>query len=327
MTNTTETNQADSALPAAIRRLVETVRGQHSMPAPQAAQLLEQCDITQPDLAAWTRFDHPAADSFGRAIIHEEATFQLLLHSWNAGDMSAIHQSGRGSWGAMRMFGEGEHAVFTEIDGLLTTHWRRMIQVGSTVPIEPGLIQQMGNPGRQSFTSLHLACQAAPDPHAGPTLNLFDLDEGQVLHSHAAAFFLLPETAISERGRRIKGDFPTWLRHSVELLCRLDRMQPLEGRPGLATRETRLLAEFNSADTWRALRQEMRLRLPRLEASLQEKYIQSLSQELVSATRLFIQLHAAGRFDPRPEVLELIGEIIAMLEHDDFVARIAGTEE
>ncbi|MEZ5339701.1 MAG: hypothetical protein R3F46_15750, partial [bacterium] len=153
---------------------------------------------------------------------------------------------------------------------------------------------------------------------------IFELDEGRIQITTGGAFFLLPDEQVNDASQRVKGDFPTWMRHNCELLRRMRCIRSAGRRGGLQVREERLLREFNSIDTWQALRQELQLRLPRLSDEQQLGYITSLGQELVSATRLFSELHAEGRFDPSPEVLQLIGEIAGMLEHAEFVSRIAG---
>lgn len=313
-------------LPQSIADLLLAVEQQRDMSAQLAAQLLRQAAVVEQDLAAWTKLDHPAARSFGVSLIHAGDNYELTVLSWQPGDMSAIQAMAHAGWAAFRTFGEAEHAVFGTANGLLHTIERRTLASGSVVSVDCELIQQIGNVGKLPFVSLHLS--GSPDNVENPEMptRIFDLDESQIQVCSCGAHFLLPDSQITERRAGIRGDFPTWLRHNVELLSRLDRMQPLDGRPGLATREARLLSELNSVDTWRALRLELRMHLPRLDAQVQEQYIRSLSQELVSATRLLMLLHENGRFQPRVEVLELIGEIIAMLEDDDFIARIAGTD-
>ena len=315
-------------MPPSLREFIVALRSQPGLHVDTAARLLAAGSIQTGDLEFWQRLDHAAVDSYGIAPIHEEAGFTLQLSSWRPGDMSAIHGWGSSAWQLTQFLGEAEYATFEDQGGLLTTQGRRHCSAGEIVILPPGGIQQIGNTADASFLCLQLLGRQEGEGNACMELQLYDLDEGKLLHPAGMAAFFLP-AQLQEGGseRRIQGDFPTWLRHNTELLLRLDHMQPLGGRPGLAAREARLLTEFNTADTWRALRQEMRLRLPRLDAGQQEAYIRSLSRELVSATRLFIQLHSGGRFDPRQEVLELIGEIIAMLEHDDFIARIAGSED
>jgi hypothetical protein len=287
---------------------------------------LQQCAIEKQDLVSWTRFDHNPSDSFGEALIHTGSGFALKLLSWQPGDFSAIHALPDCDWAAMRLFGTAELAEFAGTGGLLHTMRRRLVDPGSVVSLDAEMILQIGNRSQEQFVSLHLfGLPAQSDAHE-LQLHIYDLDDGQIQVARGAAHYLLPEGRIAGRLTGIRGDFPTWLRHNVELLARLDRMQPLDGRPGLATREARLLAEFNTADTWRALRQEMRMRLPGLEPLQQESYIENLTAALGLAGRMFGELHASGRFTPRDEVLELLGEIIAMLDNDDYIARIAGTD-
>lgn len=326
MSDTTQagTGGAATQLPASIQSLLEAVRNEQHMTPEKAALMLEQCSITAADLEPWVRLDHPDADSYGRAMIHDEGSFELMVMSWRPGDMSAIHDHGYTMWGAVRLYGEAEHATFEEQDGILTTKERCIFDEGSVVGVTHELIHQMGNVGDIPCLSLHLYGSHDRSENVTADARIFDLDEGKVQVTTGGAFFLLPEDQVTDRPSSIQGDFPTWLRHNAELLRRLQRMQPLEGRSGLAVREARLLREFNTVDTWQALRQELRIRLPRLTAEEQQSYIESLGRELASATQLFAQLHEAGSFEPTEDVLAIIAEIAGLLEDDGYISSVAG---
>ena len=318
------TDNAQPALPPSVQALVDSISAEPGMSPEKAALLLEQSGISAEDLAPWQRFEHPAQDCYGRTMIHDGGSFELMLMSWLPGDMSAIHDHGYTMWGAVRIYGQAEHAVFEEREGRLSTRERCIFPPDSIVAVTHELVHQMGNIDQEPFVSLHLYGSQERERDVTADSRIFELDEGRIQITTGGAFFLLPESQVSDASKVVKGDFPTWMRHNCELLRRMRCIRSTGGRGGLQVREERLLREFNSIDTWQALRQELQLRLPRLTEEQQLGYIASLGQELVSATRLFSELHAEGCFDPSPEVLQLIGEIAGMLENADFVSRIAG---
>ena len=192
-----------SALPRSVAELLEAVRAQSSKSPEMAALLLEQCSITADDLAAWTRFDHPDSDSYGRAMVHDAGSFELMVMSWREGDMSAIHDHGYTMWGAVRLYGRAEHAIFVEAEGILSTLERCTFEPGSVVAVNHELIHQMGNIDESPFVSLHLYGCDERSENVKADARIFDLDEGRIQVTTGEAFFLLPEEQISRRGSEI----------------------------------------------------------------------------------------------------------------------------
>ena len=311
-------------LPQSVLELLDAVRAEDQMTTQKAVLLLDQCVIPAAELASWARFGHPEADSYGQATLHSGDSLELQVLSWQPGDMSAIHDIGDSSWGALKFLGLAEYARFEVREGLLCTLERRNCEAGSVLAQHRGQIQQIGNKGAAPMISLHINGTGRGQQAATTQRRVFDLDEGRIQVTTGGAFFLLPQEQVSSNAVAVQGDFPTWLRHNAELLRRMRVISLGGGRSGLAVREERLLREFNSVDTWQALRQELLIRLPKQDPDYQLSYITSLGQELASTTSLFAELVEAGRFEPRHEVLMLIGEIVSMLEDEDYIGRIAG---
>lgn len=73
--------------------------------------------------------------------------------SWVPGDFSAIHDHGAAQWGAVKSFGEAEHAVFIQQNGTLRTCSRQSCSrqsfpEGSVFPVSHDFIHQMWMPQR-----------------------------------------------------------------------------------------------------------------------------------------------------------------------------------
>ncbi|MCX4243388.1 cysteine dioxygenase [Paraliomyxa miuraensis] len=190
-----------------------------------AAECLRGLPLSAEDLLAWTDFEHPSWHSYGRRMIHEAAGVELVVMSWLPGDRSAIHDHGAAQWGAVRVFGPLEHAVFRWRAGRLSTIERGPVAADAVIPVAHGLVHQMGNPGRHPVLSLHL--YGGGDAHAGATAGarIWDLHRGEVQRTDGGVFFGLDERQIIEREGGLEGDFPTTLRNTVDLLLRLVRIR------------------------------------------------------------------------------------------------------
>ncbi len=281
-------------LPRRVRRLIEAIEAGDRLTPTSARRLLEQSGITAVDLAPWADFDHPKADSYGRKLVHDGGGFELMVMSWAPGDMAAIHDHGYTQWGAVKMLGQPEHAIFKLDGGTLTTAERRTFEPGSVVAVGHDLIHQMGNPGAEPFLSLHL--YGCHDRTGGVTADahLYDLDHGAVQITGGGVFFALPEDAVDRREAGPAPDFPTRLRYKVELLRRLLAMHGSWSAGRFATRrEARIAGELFAAETWTALFKELDA-VRATDLLSRERYEGILHQELHAAARLQFELLEVG---------------------------------
>ncbi len=294
-TNAPRSGAAD--LPGPIRRLVEAIAACDRLTPAAARRLLETSEITARDLAPWADVDHPHADSYGRKMVYDGGCFELMVMSWAPGDMAAIHDHGYTQWGAVKMFGRPEHAIFKLEGGTMTTSERRTFEPGSVVAVGHDLIHQMGNPGAEPFLSLHLYGCYERDHDVTADARLYELDESAVQITTGGVFFALPEDVVDRREPGPTPDFPTCLRYKVELLRRLMTMHRSWSVGGFASpRAERLAAELFDPETWGALFAE--LERMRGEADLRrERYLGILHQELHAAARLQFELIDAGLID------------------------------
>jgi len=212
---------AISSLPASVTRLVERIEEQSELTPGRARRLLVESAPPAEDLLEWVDFDHPVSDSYGRRMVYDSGDFELMVMSWVPGDMSAIHDHGHTQWGAVRLYGAAEHATFRLHDGELTTADRRRCEPGTVLAVGHELIHQMGNVGNEPYLTLHLYGCTGRGGSITADARLYELFEDRVQLTDGGVFFALPETAVTRREHGPRADFPTVLRHHVELLRRL----------------------------------------------------------------------------------------------------------
>ncbi len=314
-------------LPRPIRSLLEAIEAQDRLTPAAARRLLEASGVTAADLAPWADFGHPKADSYGRQMVHDGGSFELMVMSWAPGDMAAIHDHGYTQWGAVKMLGRAEHAIFKLDRGTLTTAERRTFEPGSVVAVAHDLIHQMGNPGAEPFLSLHLYGCCDRDGDVTADARLYELDEGAVQITSGGVFFALPENAVSRREAAPGADFPTRLRHQVELLRRLLAIDDAWSSGRLTSpRAERVAAELFAPETWQPLLDELE-RMRAADSVRRERYFGVLRQELHAAARLQFELLDAGLAGSETFDADRLASLLAEERLEDFAAGYLGLVE
>ncbi len=316
-------------LPEKVRRLIEAIQACDRLTPTTTRMLLEASDITTEDLELWIDFDHPKADSYGRKMVFDGGCFELMVMSWAPGDMASIHDHGYTQWGAVKMLGRAEHAIFKVEDGVMTTAERRIFEPGSVVGVGHDLIHQMGNPGSKPFLSLHLYGCYERDGDITADANLYDLDEGKVQITTGGVFFALPEDAIDRRQGGPASDFPTLLRYKVELLRRLLKMEGTwSSRTFESPRSARVAAELFAPSTWGGLFEELE-RMEGMSRVRRERATDILHQELRATAALQFELIDAGLADGSAcGGTDRLVDLLAMEDLSEFgAAYIALVEE
>lgn len=300
-----------TSLPPSVRAIVDKVEAADEPTAAAARSILEETEITPADLEPWTDFGHPDSHSYGRKRLYDGGFFELMVLSWVDGDISAVHDHGHAPWGAVRLYGEAEHAVFAVEDGVLVTEERRELACGSVVAMPHGLIHQLGNVGQEPFLTLHLHGRAAA---AGA--RLYELDEGEIQLTRGGVFFNLPDEDISGREEAPPADFPTRLRHQVELLKRLMTIGASVARGGFQSRrERRLAEELFAAATWERFAEEWSE--VSSSGARARRYCSVLHRELRAAAALQYQLVDAGLVEPSFDAVRL-SELLAFSDLERF---------
>lgn len=288
----------DSPLPACIQQLVDTIRQHEQLTPSLARHLLAASEITADDLLPWSTFDHPKQDSYGRKLVDGGGYFELMVMSWVDGDMSAIHDHGHTQWGAVKLFGPANHALFQIRHGQLTTLSRTVCSPGTVVAVDHHMIHQMGNVGHPPFLTLHLYGADVFDGAVTADARLYELDEGTIQFTSGGVFFDLPEDKINRREPAPSADFPTTLRHKVELCNRHMQMYPdYAERGSISRRANRLVQEQFSLSFWEPLYTELEQMKSQGEKTY-ECYRTILHQELASAAKLQQRVVDAGLIEP-----------------------------
>lgn len=258
-------------LPASIQQLLLLVEeNKGNMDPGKAKELVLQARITFEDVAPWADFSHSLMDSYGRKLIYQGDCFELMLMSWVPGDVSAIHDHGTAQWGAVKSFGEAEHAVFVQEGKILRTCSRQAFPAGSVNAVTHDLIHQMGNVEATPFCSLHLYGTYDSQPTVTGDARIFDLWEKRIQYTDGGVFFCLPESQISHRGNEVYADYPTTLRHHAEMLKRIIRLLPCCNNTEVYQQKARMLCTELAT---------LRERLPQEKARLSRGKGQSKDEE------------------------------------------------
>ncbi len=277
-----------------IQALLKEIDSHDHLTPSMCKQLLLDSQVTAEDLMPWADFDHPKEDSYGRKMVHDGGFFELMVMSWVDGDMAAIHDHGYTQWGAVKLFGAAEHAIFRKQDGQLTTLERKVFKSGDVVAVGHDFIHQMGNVGRAPYLTLHLYGCYERNGDVTADANLYDLYENQVRITCGGVFYDLPEEAVKQRLPGPTADFPTTLRDRVEMLKRMTfAAGSLEAGAFHSNKEDKLAAWLFAPDTWQRAEEEMADRTARRGLETQ-RYFAVLRQELIAAAHLQSRLLEAG---------------------------------
>ena len=235
-------------LPASLQFIVETLKPlKHTSPA-SIRKIVEQAGVKSEDLQPWADLDHPVADSYGRKLIYDGGHFELMAMSWQPGDVSAIHDHGYTQWGAVQVFGPAEHATFFMDGEVLHTWSRGVLKPHQVIGVSHDLIHQMGNTSGEPFFTLHVYGLDHEVKSVTGDARVFDLLENKIQRVDGGVFFDLPISEIKQVEEGPRGDFPTRLRHLVELARRLQK-KAAAGIEGSTEKLEKVAAQiFSSAE-------------------------------------------------------------------------------
>ncbi len=315
----TTSHQTLETLPPSIRDLILRIKADSPLTPAKAKRLLSECNIAEADLAAWVDYNHPAADSYGRKMVWDAGQYELMVMSWSPGDYSAIHDHGYTQWGAVKVFGNAEHAVFDYQEGVLTTQSRVTMPAGSVVSVANDLIHQMGNVTQPPYPTLHLYGNYDRASDVTADARIFALDEEAIQYTSGGVFFSLPDEKIQRREKGLGADFPTQLRYDVEMLRRLETMREAGEDTG---KDPALQAEsarqrLFSAQAWPGYREALTSQMEGSEVQ-QGPAWDLLLCELEAAAQL--QATMAGTEAQETREAQLWDETLGPLRLSQFVA-------
>ena len=186
--------------------------------------VVSECDIGIEDLEDWIDYDYPVSDSYGRKMVHDGGFFEVMVMCWRPGDYSAIHDHGKAEFGAVKIFGDVEHAIFKLEDQKFTTISRERVKSGTTLKVTPSLIHQMGNHGESNFFTLHVYGNVDLDGGITSEARIFDYSRNELLFVNGGIFYLLPESEIVHRKKLPEADYATRARDLIEASKRAKAM-------------------------------------------------------------------------------------------------------
>ena len=213
-------------LPNSVETLLTGLAQKKSYKPSEVVKIVKQAQITPEDLMFWSDFNHPKTDSYGRKLVHKSPNFEVMVMSWAPGDMSAIHDHGFATWGAVQIFGENEHAIFKVKDGEISTLSRTNFNYGQIVGVEHNLVHQMGNTTNENILTLHIYGLEEAKENVTGDANLYDVENNEIQIINGGVFYDLPASEIAKKINGPIADFPTRLRDIVELGKRIRLIDP-----------------------------------------------------------------------------------------------------
>jgi len=214
------------ALPASLRSIAEQLEQNRKLQPADMRRILLEAGVKPKELEPWADFDHPVTDSYGRRLIYKGDNFEIMAMSWRPGDFSTIHDHGHTQWGAVQTFGPAEHATFRWDNQQLSTLLRWVMAPGEAVGVHHTLIHQMGNPTTDKFfLTLHVYGEVEDVDNVTGDARVFDLETSTIQRVDGGVFYALPPEQIKRTEPGPVADFPTQLRHLIELIRRVRKME------------------------------------------------------------------------------------------------------
>jgi len=224
-------------LSSGLQRLVDSVeKEQAHLTVQKAAELVKLANIVEKDLQPWADYNHPITDGYGRKLAFKTDKFEVMIMTWNPGDFSSVHNHGYTQWGAVQVFGEAMHQVYTNTGEKFALRKKEIVPYGSIIKVNNALIHQMGNVTTTPYLTLHV--YGANEPHQTVTadMKIYELETGYIRETQGGAFFNLTdeEAPITEQMKPI--DKETFVNQAAILMqyyCRYtfdeirDRRLPL----------------------------------------------------------------------------------------------------
>ena len=199
-----------------VKNLVEILESLGKFTPESVHEAVSECDVRAEDIERWVDYDYPVSDSYGRKMVHNGGFFEVMIMSWKPGDYSGIHDHGKAEFGAVKIFGVAEHAMFKLEKQKLTTISREIIKSGTTLKVTPSLIHQMGNPGESNFFTLHVYGNVNLEGGITSEARIFDYSRNELLFVDGGIFYLLPENEIVHRKKLPEADRATRERDLIE---------------------------------------------------------------------------------------------------------------
>ncbi len=310
-------------LPRSLKYIAEKLEANRQLRPADMRRIVLDAEVQPEELEPWSDFDHPVQDSYGRQLLYKGGHFEIMVMSWRPGDFSTIHDHGYTQWGAVQVFGPAEHATFRIDDDKVSTLARWQMQNRDVIGVHHDLLHQMGNPSSDTFfLTLHVYGEPEDIDNVTGDARILDLEKGEIHRVDGGVFFALPPSEIKKVEPGPRADFPTRLRHMIELIRRLRKMERA-GVNNSGRDLDALIAEFMDG------RQQRQKLLACLRENSDENghqrnsvYWRNLNWELREAAKLQNELLNEQRAEDRfHKYAELYDAVIGRPCLDDFMGK------
>lgn len=139
-----------------IQNLIGDIREAQPLNNETFTAIVESRRLTASTFSNFEKFNHPGVESYGRALIHDNGNFKIMLMSWLPGDFTAIHSHGFVEWGCVCFFGDISLRQYEFSDDTLKMVEKQTSTEGIIAPVHGDLIHIMGNAGKRGITTLHI---------------------------------------------------------------------------------------------------------------------------------------------------------------------------
>jgi len=312
--------EVKQSLPRSIIQIIERIEALEDFSPAAVRSILRDLDITQNDISDWADFEHSNADSYGRKMIYNGGYYEIMTMSWNPGDYSSIHDHGSTQWGAVKVFGELEHATFLLRDLHLSTLSRSCLKFGSVIAVGHELIHQMGNPGKVGVQSLHVYGNVdGRNGEITADARLFEVNKRVIQRVDGGVFFHLPTQQVRREEKGLTPDFMTELRNGVEGLRRFESMK----KDSISIDEgyyRELITILFSNSRIEELCEELEEQVDDAGHAIDSLYWKNLNTELIEAAKQqAVYLDSGDEHDSFGSYAQLYDEVIGKLCLDSFM--------
>jgi cysteine dioxygenase len=201
-----------------IARLKALIDGEKHMNLAKAAQYLEAANLQEEDLLPYADFDHPASDGYGRKMASETDNYEIMVMSWNPGDISAVHDHGYTAWGAVQVFGNTLHHTFTTTNNSFRISRKEILVNREIVKVNNSLIHQMGNVTSKPYFTVHIYGNNELKGNITADSRIFELESGLIKHTTGGAFINLPDELVYDIEKLPETDYQTLVHQSAILI-------------------------------------------------------------------------------------------------------------
>jgi len=230
-------------IPTSIQALIDSIQTAEHLSPKQINQLVAEANIQEEDLLPWTDFEHPLADGYGRKMVYDGGSFEIMVMSWNPGDFSAVHNHGYTEWGAVQIFGTAQHHTFNLKDNCLTTAKKEVLLPRQIVKVNNPLIHQMGNLTTRPYMTLHVYGCNHREKLVTADAKIYEFENSRIVTTSGGAFFNLPSAEVTLASEGLQTDQATFTDQAYYLLRLLHRVEQTED---VLAKKDRLLGQLQA---------------------------------------------------------------------------------